>query len=47
MAMTRARCSWVTMPFDSSRTLLVRLMAVLARKPSAFARSNRGCTPAT
>src|SRR6266480_3946929 len=47
MAMTRARCSWATMPFDNCLTLLVRLMVVLARKPSAFARSNRGCTPAT
>src|SRR5438477_575119 len=47
MAMTRERCSWVTMPFDNSLTLLVRLMAVFARKPSAFARSKRGCTPTT
>src|SRR6266849_1148747 len=47
IAITRARCSWVTMPFDNSRTLLARRMVVFARKPSAFARSNRGCTPAT
>src|SRR5271166_6333951 len=47
MAITRARCSWVTIPFDNSLTLLPRRMVVFARKPSAFARSNRGCTPAT
>src|SRR5438876_11134195 len=47
IAMTTARCNWATIPFDNCLTLLVRLMAVLARKPSAFARSNFGCTPAT
>src|SRR5439155_9762267 len=35
------------MPLESSRTLLPTLMVVLDRNPSAFARSNRGCTPAT
>src|SRR6266567_2616287 len=47
IAITRARCSWVTMPFESSRTLLPRLMVVWDRNSSAFVRSNRGCTPAT
>jgi hypothetical protein len=47
IAMISARWSCVTMPFDNSLTLLVRLMLVLARNASAFARSNRGCTPAT
>jgi hypothetical protein len=35
------------MPLDNSLTLLVGLMEVFARKPSALARLNRGCTPAT
>src|SRR6266849_1225727 len=47
MAITKARCSWATIPFDNSLTLLALRMFVFARKPSAFARSNRGCTPAT
>src|SRR5438105_3891118 len=45
--MTSARWSCATMPLDNSRTLLVRLIVVFARKLSAFARSNFGCTPAT
>src|SRR5215471_4031335 len=47
IAMIRARCNWVTMPFDSSRILLERGIAVLAKKASAWARWKRGCTPAT
>src|SRR6266446_3532821 len=47
IAMTSARCSCATIPLDNCRTLLVRLIVVFARKFSAFARSNRGCTPAT
>ncbi len=47
MAMTRARCSWVTMPLESWPTRLFGLMSVLARKASALARSNRGWTPST
>src|SRR6185437_611805 len=43
----RARCSWVTMPLDSSRTRLRGRMSVLLKKPSARARSKRGCTLAT
>src|ERR1700687_1440967 len=34
MAITRARCSWVTMPFDNSLTLLVRRVSVFARNTS-------------
>ncbi len=45
MAMTSERWSWATMPFERSLTLLAGWMSVLARKRSALARSNRGCTP--
>jgi hypothetical protein len=43
----QSEMSCVTTPFDNSLTLLERRMVVLSGKPSAFLRSNRGCTPAT
>src|SRR5205809_3994523 len=47
IAITSARCNCVTIPFDNCRTLLVGLISVRARKPSALVRSNFGCTPWT
>src|ERR1051325_1039586 len=47
MAITSARCSCATIPFDSSRTLLLRRMSVFARSSSPFARRNCGRAPAT
>src|SRR6266516_3295391 len=47
IAITSARWSCATMPFDRCLTLRSRPILVFARKLSALARSNRGCTPAT
>src|SRR5688572_4285558 len=47
IAITSARCSCVTMPFESSLTRLECLMSLRARKCSQAARRNRGCVAAT
>src|SRR5688572_1075382 len=47
IAITSARCSCVTMPFDSSLTRLVFLMSLRDRKCSQTSRRKRGCVAAT
>src|SRR5918993_43187 len=47
IAMTSARCSCVTMPFDSSFTRLVFLMSLRDRKCSQTSRRKRGCVAET